>query len=115
MALYNLEKEYYFEIFKQTAAEANALYYKDYIFRVEFEDACQSATILPQEIDFPTLTWSLDSNVAVKVAAFVDSVEGTLVLAGGDYYPIGICGEKEVTLDPDSPDFLTLTLDAVDP
>ena len=53
--------------------------------------------------------------MAVKVAAFVDSVEGTLVLAGGDYYPIGICGEKEVTLDPDSPDFLTLTLDAVDP
>ena len=49
------------------------------------------------------------------MAAFVDSVEGTPVLAGGDNYPMGICGEKEVTLDAGSPEFLTLTLDAVDP
>ena len=49
------------------------------------------------------------------MAAFVDSVEDTLVLAGGAYYPMGICGEKEVTLDPGSPEFLTLTLDAVEP
>ena len=91
------------------------MYYRDYIFRVEFKDACLSATILPQVIDFPTITWSSDSNVEVKVAAFVDSVEGTPVLAGGDNYPMGICGEKEVTLDAGSPAFLTLTLDAVDP
>ena len=44
-ALYGLEKDYYFEVFD--AAEANALYYRDFSFRVEFEDACQSATILP--------------------------------------------------------------------
>ena len=51
----------------------------------------------------------------VKVAAFVDSVDGARVLAGGAYYPKGICGEKEMTLDPGSPDFLTISADAVDP
>ena len=110
-----MEKDYYFEVFKQTVVTASASHYKEYSFRVEFVDACLSATILPQGIDFPTITWSLDSHVEFKVAAFVDSVEDTLVLAGGAYYPMGICGEKEVTLDPGSPDFLTLTLDAVEP
>ena len=47
--------------------------------------------------------------------AFGDSVDGASNIAGTGNYAIGICGEKEITLDAGTPAFLTLTPDSSDP
>ena len=43
------------------------------------------------------------------MSAFVDTVDASNV------YPAGICGEKRISLDAGSPDFLTVTSDATNP
>ena len=55
------------------------------------------------------MTWSEDATATLSVPAFQDSVDGT------GSYPIGICGQKQITLDAGRPLFLTLAEDTTDP
>ena len=82
----------------------------NYSFTVEFQDACQSATIIASPgIADENVDWD-DTSAEFLNSAFLDSVDNT------GTYAQGICGEKTVTLDPtDCPAFLTLEPDPVDP
>ena len=68
----------------------------------EFQDECRSATITPQKIVFPSVKLSVSQHVTVPV--FKDSLDD----AGT--YGVGICGEKRMILDSDSPKFITVKL-----
>lgn len=49
------------------------------------------------------LTWQADPVYSLSEPAFTDSVDSLTT------YPVGICGEKTVTLDVGSPAFVSLT------
>ena len=113
--MYDDEKDYYFKITVTGKSSYTTSSNADYAFKVVFEDACRTATIIPQTITFPDLTWLLDTSYTEIVPAFGDDVDGATNLAGTGTYAAGICGEKEVTFDAGTPAFLTLTPDATDP
>ena len=82
----------------------------NYSFTVEFQDACQSATIITSPgIGDANVVWDVTS-AEFHNPTFLDSVDIT------GTYSQGVCGEKTVTLDPTGcPAFLTLQPDPVDP
>ena len=59
----------------------------------------------PQEITLPNLVYNLPYQY--EVAPFQDSLDPS--------YQIGVCGEKRITLDPGTPSFVHLEIDAIDP
>ena len=63
----------------------------DFTFVIDFQDACQTATVVPQVISLPPIL--CDGSSEHSILAFRDTVD----VGGG--YGVGICGEKIVTLD----------------
>ena len=75
-------------------------------FTLDLIDACADAKVNPQTIDFPEQTFN-DYTLAptfIELAAYDDSVDRAGV------YSFGICGEKLITLGPDAPSFISITL-----
>ena len=69
------------------------------------EDSCQTASIISQTIDLPTVQFNKASDsYPYTISGFQDTLDSTSV---------GTCGTKTVTLDPSntSAKFLTLTSD----
>lgn len=72
----------------------------EFAFVIKFKDACRSASIFPQTIEYPVST--VDESSFVAYPAFEDSVDqaGT--------YTAGVCGPKRLTLSNGTPGFITV-------
>ena len=79
-----------------------------FYFNIDATDACRTATVNAQSITLPSVTLQVTSeDYPYSVQAFTDSLDAT---------NLGICGAKQVTLDPLSSTAAFLTLSsAVDP
>lgn len=73
-------------------------------FIIDFQDACRTSTITAGTMTFTQAKFGISSSQTI--VPFVDSIDD----AGA--YTKGICGEKIITLEADTPSFLTLTADA---
>ena len=70
-----------------------------------YEDACQTAIILPQTLEDFTIKWRAETELTISIPAFTDSVDALGIL------PYGICGTKVLILNLENPSFLTLSQD----
>ena len=98
LALFDSGSNFYFI---GTVSNATPATTSQFSFSMIFNDACRTATVVPQTIVYPPVRLIESVAASLSVPAFQDSVDG----AG---YPTGICGEKTVLLDAGSPAFLTL-------
>ena len=75
----------------------------EFPFEFIFYDDCRSASIIAKTISFPIS--KVTKSEEIVVPPFTDSMDLDTS------YDMGICGEKRLTLDYDTPDFLTVKLD----
>ena len=91
-----------------------------YPVTITFTDACRTATINSQQIDFDGLgtnldawvvRWDTDTTATFSLTAFTDSVDGAITDSVDDSasatYSTGICGTKTFALDSSSPAYLS--------
>ena len=76
-------------------------------FNLSFEDACRSSTILPKTVAPNAVQFPVSSTQ--DIPAFSDSIDSK-----GEY-ETGVCGEKRVSLGPDSPTFISISASEIDP
>ena len=91
--------EFYWKGFLNDASSTTT---GEFPFVFTFEDDCRSADIIAQDISFPVAT--VGESEEIVVPPFSDSLDS----AGS--YNEGICGEKRLTLDEDTPEFLIIEL-----
>ena len=87
-----------------TTSDSHSTQTSQFSFTIDFQDACQSATISAQTLTLASPIYRVDLTKQYSLNAFTDSVDST------GSYGTGICGEKTVSLDIlNKPAFLTLT------
>ena len=75
--------------------------FQDQSVTLTFEDECRTTTINSMAITMERQEWRIDRTDSKVFTPFTDTTEAAK--------SIGVCGEKLVVLDVDTPTFLTLT------
>ena len=98
--------EYYFIA---TANDAHTTQSSQIDVELTFIDACRKATVIPKTLRLPSPFFRAQEKVVTAFEPFIDSVDQL------EFYDKGICGEKQVILNPASPAYLSVHLNLIDP
>ena len=110
LGLYDSGTDFYIRRVLTGITDSSVSVSEDFPFTITFTDACRSTTLTAQTITFSDVTWNIDTDASISVPAFQDSLD-----SDGGGHAIGTCGEKVVTLDASTPEFLALTADSGNP